>query len=248
MDEDMDLENRLRRLPATLVLSAGDEAALGTLRSGRDALAPADAAQRRRRARWRRGAAIPVALVAVMAVGAVAFGDSASVVLHFRPVDPHTAGGSVRLAPVVTAPGGEPECAILPQGSVPDLQRRVGFRILTDLQPGARLVSLGYRAPCATVDGTVELIYESGGVSVVLQETRAPAGPVEIGLKDDARSSWRTVTVNGNDYAVQVLNGAVTVAAFKRAGTRVDVALGVKGRAQRPMTLQEFESLAGAIN
>jgi hypothetical protein len=231
MRDDIDLENRLRRLPTDLMLSPADQAALARLHRGPDAS--------RKRRRWLRGAAITVAFAAVLAAGAVAFATSSalSVVLRFHPV-----GWLPGSGPVSAGPPCPPPQPI----ALADLQRRVGFRVLT--AGGATLVSSRYGAPCRGAEAFVELVYEEDGESFVLRESSAPVGPVQVNLKDYAKSSWRIVTVNGNEYAVQVLDGSVTVAAFKRDGTRVDVTVGAKGSSDRPMSLGQFEELVRNIN
>jgi len=129
-----------------------------------------------------------------------------------------------------------------------DLESRVDFRILTPTQPGVTLGGSRLGAPCGRDrDGFVELVYEYRGESFVLHETRAPTGPIKVDLKEYGRSSWRVVTIDGTDCAVQVLDGSVTVAAFQRDGTRVDVTVGAKGSPMRPMSLAEFEELVRHI-
>ena len=241
MPTELEIEDRLRRLPAGLTLSAEDRAALAMLRADPEPPASVQASIRRRRRYGLRVLAIAAALTAALGAGAVAVASPDSVQLLF-----HTIGWGAHPEPV--AGGGPKQCP--PARPVPaaDLQRQVSFPVITASAPGATLVSSTYTPPCGSASsGRVELVYRYRGGLFILDERRAPAGPVQVDLKDYAKSSWRVVTVDGRDYAVQVLAGSVSFAVFKQGDTRVDVQIGAKGVDSDPVSLPDFEDLVRSV-
>jgi hypothetical protein len=190
---------------------------------------------------WHRAVAVPSSLAAVLLVGAVVLAATSelSIVLRYHPI------GWLPTPGKLTAVG---PCSSLQGMALADVQRRVNFRVLT--LGGATLVNAYYGPPCpGSSEANAHLLYEENGESFDLGETHAPEGPITVDLKGTAdRSPWRIVTVNGNDYAVLIFDDAVTAAAFKQAGTRVDITVGAKGGPNRPLSLDQFEELVLQIN
>jgi hypothetical protein len=234
-DDDLDLENRLRRLPTELALSPLDQAALARLREW-----PRVTQSRRL---WRRVASIPVSLAAVLLIGAVVLAASeASVVLRYHP-SPVLAPGKVYLG----KPCPDPELM-----SVADIQHRVSFHIA--VINGATPFASRYYPPCTTpgftADAAVQLAYMYKGESISIDETKAPAGPVYVDLKGKASNNpaWKIVTLDGDSYAIFLGTDFPEGATFKRGNTRIDLAMGAKGGPNRAMSLAEFEAMLLEIN
>jgi hypothetical protein len=240
MNSGVDLETRLRRLGTDLRLSREDQAALARLRGG------SRIAQSNRVGR--RAMAIPVVFAAVLLTAAVAFAASSqlSVLLRFHPSGWQGAPWEAASQPHGrnNPPCPNPSAPAIPM-SVAQLQSRVDFHVVTLV--GRTLVGSMYAPPCSGSMGYVLLGYKDDGESIELRESPAAAGPVQVELTGPQRSSWTIVTVDGNDYAVGVINGSVVEAVFKRAGTRVDFQVGEQDVSKR-MSLAQFEELVRNMN
>jgi len=236
MHDDRDLESRLRRLAAGMALAPEDRAALASLREGGQ---PA-----RRRRRWLRGAAVPVALAAVLAAGAVAFASSPlGVILRFHPVDTRS-GAPIAIGRANLAQ----QCPPPEPSSLAEVRQRAAFTVLTADAPGVTLAQARYQPRCGTAGDFAELAYEDRGASFALIESRGAPGPLQVDIKEGGQSSWHVIRVDGNDYAVYQDNaGAVWVAEFQRDGTRVSMTIGAKGGPDRPISLAEFQDLVRHI-
>jgi len=235
MHDDRELEGRLRRLTAGLALGPEDETALATLRG-------ADQPARRRR-RWLRGAAVPVALAAALSAGAVAFASSPlGVILHFHPVDTRS-GGTVTIGRAALSQ----QCPLPDAITLDEARQRAGFPILTAEGPGITLAEVRYQPPCGRAGDFVSLTYEDRGESFVLMESRGGSGPLQVDIKAYAHDLWRVVRVDGTDYAVLADKDVVAVAEFRRNGTTVTMTIGAKGGSYRPMSLAEWQDLVRHI-
>jgi hypothetical protein len=229
---------------------------MAQLRTRPSAAAAEQASLRSRRRRRLRVLAAGVAVAAALGTGVAAVASgSTSVILAFHPIGWGGGAGPVQTKPV--AGGGTPPC--IPERrpvAASELQGLVPFHVLTVSAPAAVLTSATYSpAPCGGKGGTVELAYNYRGGSFVLVERAAPAGPLKVDLKEYAKDSWRVVSVDGQDYAVQLLAvqgrsgvSSVTVAEFKQGETRVDLTVGEKGGPYAPLSLAEFEALVRTIS